>query len=90
MQVTVQRDPGSPGLRERIVESLKRVFHHKIPDSDLPSLVEELFSDLEKTDRATMVRLSSETAVRFSPASAFLYEATKDDTQERNTANRRR
>ncbi len=88
--LTVQRVPHAIELRERarIANTLERVFRDRIPDTEIPALVDKVFGELDGTDRVKMVEILSETADRASPASAFLYGVTEEDIRERNAANR--
>lgn len=88
--VTIRRVPHAIELRERarIADMLERVFRDRIPDTEIPALVDKVFGELDGTDRVKMVEILSETAERASPASAFLYGVTEEDIRERNAANR--
>lgn len=88
--VSVQRVPHALEIRERarISAALGRVFRDRMPDEEIPGLVDALFDDLDDGDRSRMVGILSETANRASPVSAFLYGVTGEDIQERNLQNR--
>lgn len=86
-----QRIPRALEIRERarISRALGQVFRDRMPDEEIPGLVDALFDDLVEGDRSSMVEILSETASNASPASAFLYGLTEKDIQQRNAANRR-
>ncbi len=86
-----RRIPSGLEIRERtrISDALERVFLDRMPDEEIPGLVDDFFADLGEEDRSRLVGILVETASRAPDAAACLYGVTAQDIRERNARNRR-